>query len=74
MDRSMPSCRSTPGTTPTPGADEAEIEDDVKLGEAGWRERYYRFKFKVDENDAAFQRNLCEKYMEGLMWVMKYYY
>ncbi|KAL6054122.1 5'-3' exoribonuclease 2 [Balamuthia mandrillaris] len=56
--------------------DESEPEppDDVRLGEAGWKERYYRQKFNVDENDVGFKTTLAEAYAEGLVWVLRYYY
>lgn len=48
--------------------------DTVKLGEPGWKKRYYLQKFGWDENHDAEKKMLLRKYVEGLHWVMKYYY
>ena len=50
--------------------------DQIRLNEAGFRERYYETKFHVKPGpeQEALARNVVEKYVEGLCWVMKYYY
>ncbi|OQS07076.1 5'-3' exoribonuclease, partial [Thraustotheca clavata] len=52
-----------------------EIEDVVKLGEPGWKTRYYEDKLKAHDIAVGGGRELVYKtYIEGLCWVMKYYY
>eukprot|EP00249_Psilotum_nudum_P024522 c29209_g1_i5 orf=683-3985(-) len=52
------------------------MEDKVKLGEHGWKERYYTEKFesKTKEQIEAVRKGVVQKYTEGLVWVMRYYY
>ncbi|CAD6978262.1 unnamed protein product [Tilletia controversa] len=51
-----------------------EVEDTVKLWEPGYRERYYQQKFGVELSDVEFRRNVAKAYVEGLSWVLAYYY
>lgn len=53
---------------------ESEPEDDVKLWEDGWKDRYYEVKFKVDSDDIEFRHKVAAAYVEGLCWVLRYYY
>ncbi|KAJ3099071.1 5'-3' exoribonuclease 2 [Phlyctochytrium planicorne] len=54
---------------------DAEPEDNVKLWEPGWKNRYYEKKFHIDpQTDRAFIREIVTKYVEGFCWVLKYYY
>jgi len=46
----------------------------VKLHEAGWKDRYYQLKFGLEEVDMEFRRGVAWAYVEGLCWVMRYYY
>ncbi|CAD5206912.1 unnamed protein product [Bursaphelenchus okinawaensis] len=54
--------------------DEQEPEDNIRLWEEGWKDRYYRQKFGVSETDVTFRRTVAWAYTEGLCWVLKYYY
>lgn len=59
----------------TPIEAEAEVYDAVRLGEIGWKDRYYKDKFNRDlATDHDFIKSLAKSYIEGLAWVMKYYY
>ena len=51
------------------------VEDKVRLHEAGWKDRYYSDKCKADdvENHGG-REHLFRSYVMGLCWVMKYYY
>eukprot|EP00045_Choanoeca_perplexa_P015867 m.206175 g.206175 ORF g.206175 m.206175 type:complete len:1229 (+) comp17100_c0_seq1:60-3746(+) len=47
-----------------------EHEDKIKLGSQGWRDRYYENKFGPEVD----RRGIIQSYVEGLVWVMRYYY
>ncbi|KAG6833818.1 hypothetical protein H0H87_011752 [Tephrocybe sp. NHM501043] len=51
-----------------------EQEDTVKLWEPGYKERYYRQKFGVELTDTEFRKGITKAYVEGLSWVLQYYY
>uniref|UniRef100_UPI003AADAF10 5'-3' exoribonuclease 2 n=1 Tax=Centroberyx gerrardi TaxID=166262 RepID=UPI003AADAF10 len=53
---------------------EPEPEDNVRLWEEGWKQRYYKTKFDVDVTDDDFRRKVVKSYVEGLCWVLRYYY
>jgi 5'-3' exoribonuclease 2 len=63
-----------------PKLDKPEEDDDgdtIRLGEEGWKARYYKSKFGVEidnPEDAPFFRRLVEAYVHGLQWVLRYYY
>ncbi|KAJ3299171.1 5'-3' exoribonuclease 2 [Borealophlyctis nickersoniae] len=63
-----------PKPKPADDDEEAEPEDNVRLWEDGWKQRYYNNKFHVEETDVAFKRRIVTSYVEGLCWVLKYYY
>lgn len=45
-------------------------EDTLRLHEDGFKERYYSYYFDDDVNI----RDICLNYIEGLSWVLKYYF
>lgn len=83
-DPSMSSAASTPNSVSSTGKrkqndddDEEEPKDDIRLWEAGWKGRYYQNKFQLSENDAGyddFRKKVADAYVEGLCWVLLYYY
>eukprot|EP00580_Thalassiosira_gravida_P017838 CAMPEP_0201658468 /NCGR_PEP_ID=MMETSP0494-20130426/1327_1 /ASSEMBLY_ACC=CAM_ASM_000839 /TAXON_ID=420259 /ORGANISM="Thalassiosira gravida, Strain GMp14c1" /LENGTH=764 /DNA_ID=CAMNT_0048135455 /DNA_START=13 /DNA_END=2307 /DNA_ORIENTATION=- len=51
------------------------VEDKVKLHEPGWKDRYYTDKCKADDvKNHGGREHLFRSYVQGLCWVMKYYY
>lgn len=51
------------------------VVDNVRLHEAGWKDRYYSDKCKADDiNQHGGREHLFRSYVVGLCWVMKYYY
>lgn len=61
--------------TKKPQADSDEPPpDDVRLWEEGYADRYYENKFKVDPKDIAFRNEVARSYVEGLAWVLLYYF
>ena len=48
--------------------------DTVRLWEEGYADRYYEQKFKVDPKDIAFRNQVAKDYVEGLAWVLLYYF
>ena len=58
-----------------PAADPNEMPPDtVMLWEPGYADRYYEQKFKVDKNDIEFRHQVARDYVEGLAWVLLYYF
>uniref|UniRef100_A0A8C5PNC6 5'-3' exoribonuclease n=1 Tax=Leptobrachium leishanense TaxID=445787 RepID=A0A8C5PNC6_9ANUR len=53
---------------------EPEPEDNIRLWEDGWKQRYYKNKFDVEASDEKFRRKVVQSYVEGLCWVLRYYY
>lgn len=48
--------------------------DTVKLWEDGYADRYYEQKFHVRPDDFDFRHKVANSYVEGLSWVLLYYY
>nr|XP_020511151.1 5'-3' exoribonuclease 2-like [Labrus bergylta] len=55
-----------------------QIYQEVKaiklLWEEGWKQRYYKTKFDVCVTDEEFRKKVVKSYVEGLCWVLRYYY
>eukprot|EP00897_Mesotaenium_endlicherianum_P007956 jgi/Mesen1/7189/ME000371S06275 len=51
-------------------------KDEVRLGHAGWKMRYYESKFGVKsvEEMEKVRQEVVLSFVEGLCWVMRYYY
>jgi len=51
------------------------VKDNVRLHEPGWKDRYYTDKCKADDvKNHGGREHLFRSYVQGLCWVMKYYY
>ncbi|KAK0635112.1 XRN 5'-3' exonuclease N-terminus-domain-containing protein [Bombardia bombarda] len=48
--------------------------DSVRLWEEGYADRYYQQKFHVDPKDIEFRHKVARAYVEGLAWVLRYYF
>ena len=70
--------RSTPVETQTPkyngGDPDNPPPDTVRLWEDGYADRYYEQKFHVSPNDVEFRHKVARSYVEGLAWVLLYYF
>ena len=67
---------STPGASEpgTPNSTSDSPKDTVRLWEEGYADRYYEQKFKADRNNIEFRRKVARAYVEGLAWVLRYYF
>lgn len=54
--------------------EEEEPNDEVRLWENGFKDRYYESKFDVSPDNLQFRYNVALQYVRGLCWVLKYYY
>ncbi|KAG0145052.1 hypothetical protein CROQUDRAFT_23648, partial [Cronartium quercuum f. sp. fusiforme G11] len=70
----LPGTPSRPAPLKMLGNNMVEQEDTVKLWEPGYRERYYRQKFGIELSDETERRKIVQWYVEGLAWVLAYYY
>lgn len=53
------------------------VDDKIKLGygdKSEWKFRYYEYYYGVSENMDDHISEMVQKYLEGLVWVSRYYY
>ncbi|KAL9103852.1 MAG: hypothetical protein Q9163_001130 [Psora crenata] len=66
--------RNTPDVSKGLPDPEESPPDSVRLWEEGYADRYYEQKFKVDPKDIGFRNQVAKDYVEGLQWVLLYYF
>lgn len=67
--------RNTPVEKPRFNADPNDPPPDtVRLWEQGYADRYYEQKFHVSAQDLEFRHKVARSYVEGLSWVLLYYF
>ena len=66
--------RDSPVTSKPPVDSDEPPPDNVRLWEEGYADRYYETKFHVDPKDIAFRNQVAKSYVEGLAWVLLYYF
>ncbi|KAK3752419.1 hypothetical protein QZH41_008621, partial [Actinostola sp. cb2023] len=57
--------------------DDEDPPDNIRFWEDGWKARYFTNKFGVTESDVTygdFRKKVADAYVEGLCWVLQYYY
>lgn len=69
-----PGRSSPPQPAPKPKDDDELPPDSVRLWEDGYADRYYEQKFGADPSDMAFRNKVAASYVEGLAWVLRYYF
>lgn len=69
-----PSTDSPDAVTPSATTEDDGPVDTVRLWEDGYADRYYEQKFHVDRNDVEFRHKVGRAYVEGLAWVLMYYF
>ncbi|XP_049959771.1 5'-3' exoribonuclease 2 homolog [Schistocerca serialis cubense] len=55
-------------------SEEEEVNDEVRLWEDGFKDRYYESKFDVGPDNIEFRVRVAHEYVRGLCWVLRYYY
>ena len=67
--------RNTPIQAMTTKKEDDEVPpDNVRLWEEGYADRYYEQKFGADPKDIGFRNEVARTYVEGLAWVLLYYF
>lgn len=54
--------------------EDPDANDEVRLWEPGFKDRYYESKFDVGPDNKQFRFSVALQYVRGLCWVLKYYY
>lgn len=54
--------------------EDPQANDEVRLWESGFKDRYYESKFDVNSENLQFRSSVALQYIKGLCWVLKYYY
>lgn len=54
--------------------EDPDANDEVRLWEPGFKDRYYESKFDVGADNQQFRYSVALQYVRGLCWVLKYYY
>lgn len=57
-----------------PEEEDPDANDEVRLWEPGFKDRYYESKFDVGPENKQFRYSVALQYVRGLCWVLKYYY
>lgn len=57
-----------------PEEEDPDANDEVRLWEPGFKDRYYESKFDVCADNLQFRYSIALQYVRGLCWVLKYYY
>ncbi|KAK0093039.1 hypothetical protein PV326_014447 [Microctonus aethiopoides] len=68
--------QSAPKRTQSDIEEEEDYQDndEVRLWEDGFKDRYYESKFDVKSDNLEFRNNVALQYVRGLCWVLRYYY
>ncbi|MCJ1284596.1 5'-3' exoribonuclease 2 [Xylographa opegraphella] len=66
--------RNTPIDATSKKEDVELPPDNVRLWEEGYADRYYEKKFGADPKDIGFRNEVARAYVEGLAWVLLYYF
>ncbi|CZT49542.1 probable KEM1-multifunctional nuclease [Rhynchosporium secalis] len=53
---------------------QAEMDKQYEAKFQEWKDKYYQGKFEWDRKNVAEMTKLCENYVQGLQWVLHYYY
>ncbi len=74
--RNTDSAFSTDTEESTSGALVDNNDDVIRMWEPGFRKRYYQAKFHTQDEEQLEQirRNMVKGYVEGISWVLLYYY